>query len=878
MTLLLTKLNRPSVTPRLILRSKLIEKIEKGSHVPVIMVVAPAGYGKSIAISQWVEKTPAPAAWISLDEGLNDFPTFLTYLLEAIERKLPQRVGRLKQLVQGAYALTANALSKAFINQLNTIESRFVLVLDDYHLITNPEVHTFLEILLEHPPGSLQLILIARRNPPLQLKKLSLYEKVLHIRMQELAFDLEEVKVLLGGYSSFRQEDAESLWRQSEGWPIGMNMLLATSSLSGKFPGNGPGPLARDLDHFVELLTEPFSKAFSHALHLSACCNRFNPELLEALFQFHQIPISATYFLQEVNTHNLFITPLDDEAYWFRWHHLFRDLLRKRCLRENKGYVQETVGFISNWFSEHGLPEDALECATQFGAFDLATNLIARHRLDMLNKDRWWEVEKWINKIPERIQKMKIDLLLARLWIIEDTWQIENMPNLLESVEKRVAIELNNKLISEFYLHQGFYQTFIRSDGPKALIVLERSKALSQDYGHLGGRREMTLAVARHISGLTEEALKCLNALEKEHPLPDLFHLRIHMSRVFVLLLKGDLKRAEKACERFVFLAEKSDFTPLEGFSMYLQSNVLFQKLSSSGFQSFSDKALHTGGFLDFWAFFDVFAGTIIHEFLIGNRRKAWENLAEMKEQANEMKDPFFKEIATSLEYRLYWLEGDTGQALPWAYGDGTCPIPRRILFAMEVPEFTRIRILLTSGDAAQLDHGLLWLRTIREHLRQIHNQYHEVDLNLLEAIAHHRMGHPIQAKESFQEAKDLAGDQNWLRPFAELNLAIPELREMADQDSLPMMTLPTALSARDGVPRPQHSKSKATKGNDPLTTREIEIIQLVVQGLRNKEIADRLHLAVATVKSHLHRIFQKLDVPNRATLIVKVNKQDLLS
>ena len=284
-----TKLNRPKISSDFLKRPHLLEKLEKNRHLPLILLSAPTGYGKSILVSQWLEQQGNDYCWLSLDESMSDSSTFITYFAKMLEIASSSEMPRMKNLDQEYYLLTWETIISLIINRINELNEPIRLILDDYHLIRNQEIHQLISAIINENISHFHLVIITRRDPPLQLRELRLYQKMLEIRQRDLRFDENEINALLGmkATKSFNKDEIKELIDRTEGWILGIRMILMARSYTEAEVEKVPFDyLTNDLDILIDHIGHNFDPEFFRRVQLCALCDQFNSELIDSIFSF----------------------------------------------------------------------------------------------------------------------------------------------------------------------------------------------------------------------------------------------------------------------------------------------------------------------------------------------------------------------------------------------------------------------------------------------------------------------------------------------------------------------------------------------------------------------------------------------------------------
>ncbi|MGB5585863.1 MAG: response regulator, partial [Gammaproteobacteria bacterium] len=339
-SILQTKLHRPAIPPDLVPRTRLLERLEAGRIQPLTLVVAPAGYGKSVLISSWLAHCDWPAAWISLDRDDNDLRQFLLYFVAAVQSVYPHACEEIQDLARTPQLPTLPTLVSTLSNELDALDQPFILAIDDYHLIdVQSPVNQLLQVLLEHPPIPLHLVIMTRRDPALSLTALRGRGQVNELRMQDLRFNATEVRAMLQGATEFiASNDALAiLERELEGWAVGLRLVLLAVRQNKDPEGllkHLHGGLAQTQAYIIQEVITGLQQPLRNWLLKSAILDRFCALLCDAVCieegAIEASGFDGSAFVNAVLDGNLFVIPLDTQGEWFRFHHLFQEFLRRQ--------------------------------------------------------------------------------------------------------------------------------------------------------------------------------------------------------------------------------------------------------------------------------------------------------------------------------------------------------------------------------------------------------------------------------------------------------------------------------------------------------------------------------------------------------------------
>ncbi len=866
-----TKLNTPALTSDLIPRPHLSKKLGLKSTVPLILVSAPAGYGKSVLVSQWLKEIECPHAWISLDQSMNDTVTFLNYLGESLKNNSSCESEVFIGLAKKYNFFSWEAIIEIIINSANKLEQKTRLILDDYHLISNQEIHKLVQVMISEEVRNLQVIIISRWDPPLQLQELRLYNKILEIRMSDLRFEKEELTEILtlDRHISLKNDQIKRLLKRSEGWILAIRMILLAKS----FPteGNKKNDLdimSKDLDQLISYISESLDPSFFRQMQLCALCDQFNAVLIDSICDFaFEGTFKGEVFLAKLKELNFFIIPTSEDGKWYRFHHLFREILIRHLKKSDSNRIIPLYLHLSSWFSAQGHIYDALQYAIKGKDFELASSLIFEHKAGVLDKGEWWEIKRWIEFIPKDMRKKNVDVLLIELIIAEETYAFNEVYYILGILESLDIENTEPESYSRYLYHLGYYLTFLNPNPEKALEALERSKVLYKDESVLfGARRELILAINWQMLGKSAVAIGMLDDIDKSYNYASIMRLRSLHARVFVYMLSGEFSLALAASEKFHFMTNQVKLNFLVLNSYYLIGNTAFQILNKNKTQLAFKEVLGHEGILNYRLFFDALAGSAILNVLNDDNKTVESILNMMNRMVLRMKNPMFQLYERSVRARVHLIKGQGHKELNWAQTDWVEQSSEKYAFLIDVPALTKIRILVNHGSIYQVKEALNILAEVEAFLDKLHNRYHTIDIEFLKAMALFRLGNTASAKESLEKALLLAEKSGSIRPVLEAHKVMPTIFFILDHST------PYRILTRINFDLAnQKSPVQSLSDFDELSLREHELIRLVAKGLINKQIAEQLHISTLTVKKHLSNIYNKLEVRNRTSMLNKI-------
>jgi LuxR family maltose regulon positive regulatory protein len=897
------------VTEDLVCRTRLHERLDLGLETPVTLVAAPAGYGKSMLVSHWAESRERPCAWVSLDEADSDVGLFLRYIVAAVQSVAPGSCEEVAGLLHAANLPSGPVLARTLANELDELDTPVVLALDDYHRIARESgVHPLLSVLLDHPPPPLRLVIATRRDPPLPLGALRAAGRLTEVRLQDLRFTDRETAELLAAAAtvSVGEEALGHLQHEVEGWAVGLRLLVLAlrhvenpesflMELRGGFPQIQEYLLREVLGAQPPEVREGMLRA--------SILERFCSELLDAVCAPGEDSAprgpSGAELLQELQQGHLFTVPLDARGEWFRYHHLFRELLQGR-LRGSA--TAERIAALhlraSEWFESRGLVGESIDHALAAGDLPRAAELVERHRHAELDADRWYVVDTWLARLPEAIKSQRPGLLLAQAWSSFFTLRLDRMASFLDRVEPLLAETTGEPgLLGEVHYFRG-YLSYWGGEGEASRRHFEEAlQRLPAGQQLIPGEAALHLGLARSMTGQKGQAVRELrDRIRDADPARSVFLSRLIGGLALIDLLSGDLPRARAEARRLLEVARESRLRNTEGWAWYMSACTHLHALDLVEAADHFARATELRYVLETVAAVDSLAGLALTQQLLGRSDEAEETVGRLEEFAGERDDPGALSVARSCRARLALLRGERDAAAQWARSFDETPESATLFVWVEVPGLTQVRTLVALGTEESLGPALERIEDHRALAESCGYTCQTIEAVVLQSLALEKQGRGEEAGRVLAEALALAGPGGWIRPFVEAGPMmagmVERLRGMADPPALIDRVLaafgdegpvsagePSApVGPADEVPRAiRTSPVGERRPLEDLTNRELDILELLAQRLQNKEIADRLSISPQTVNYHLKHVYQKLEVGGRRRAVDRAMERGLL-
>ncbi len=896
--LLRTKLHRPRVVRNHFHRQHLLDRLDQCLQRPLMVVSAPAGYGKSTLLACWLEASDMPSAWVSLDKNDNNLHLFLAYLLDAVQTLFPGAVQNTEALLNAPNLPPLTILVHSLSNDLDQIDHSFILVLDDYHAISDKTVHGLVAELLQHPPAPLHLVISSRVDPPFPLARFRARSQMGEIRVRDLRFSPEETGAFLEQLIGEPVDGIVTalLEEKTEGWVTGL--CLAVLSLRhrsdlDRMVTNLPVESRYVTDYLLaEVLANQPEEILDYLL-ATAILDRFCDSLCDAVCvpgsRSLECKMGGQQFLEWLETSDLFVIPLDEQGRWFRYHHLFQKLLQSRLKnRVSRDDILALYRRASRWFAENNLVDEALQYALAAGDVSAAAQLVEQNRLTLLDEDKWYILEKWLDQLPDEIVQQRPELLLAKAWVLRFQFALWAIPPFLKTIETLLSEEAKELLSEEIDILKGIC-LFWQGQGKRSLelvsLALERIPA-----ANIGVRNdaELYFALSSQTTGQGKSAVYTLQKKFYNEKYEGTRKLRLLGALLFIHLLSGDLIKADEAARQVKNMAIRLNNRFIEAWVSYIEGIIHYQwnNLETAG-HHFS-QAVEKGYYLGAYSDIDSYTGLSLSYQAMQQPDKANEIISRMMEYVQESGNPDYLPRARSVQARLCLLQGDLEPAVHWLETTDISFDTGTMLFWLEVPRIIQCRVLVAQGTMAALCEAKEKLREHLEFSQATHNTPKIIEILLLQAIAWQKQDQTKEALTVLERAVILCRPGGYIRPFVSLGKKMADLLRRLSQHGNTADYIGRILAAFDvyetvgGQDDPSQQSEQQPWGRNqaldkPLTGRELEVLSFMGRGLSNKEVADRLFISLETVKKHAVNIYRKLDAHNRQQAVVKAYDLGLL-
>ena len=901
--LLTTKLFIPQARPELVLRPRLVKRLNQGLQRKLTLISAPAGFGKTTLVSEWVHnlrkndsqnsKTKNQIAWLSLDEGDNEPARFLAYLITALARSedVQTSIGEgALDMLQSPKPPPAEAVLTDLLNELAALPGRMVLVLDDYHLIESLLVDDAMSFFIEHLPPGCHLVIITRIDPALSLPRLRVRGQLIELRAADLRFTRAEAAEFLNQVMGLNlsTEDVAALETRTEGWIAGLQM--AAISMQGQ---KDPASLIQSftgshrfvLDYLIEEVLEQQPKNIQSFLLHTAVLEQLTGSLCDALTGQE----NGQETLEMLDQCNLFIVPLDKERRWYRYHQLFADLLRKRLRQKQPDQIEQLHIRASAWYQQNGFMDQAIEHALRSGDFERAAGQIQAVS-DALWGHKNSQLKRWLEALPPDELADHPQLSVFQAWFLLSGGRLDAAQQLLQTAEHVLDQTPNLDEIRQQTLRGRIaaaraFSAFYRGDTDEIIQQAELAlEILPETETAWRSTAIHVLGDAYDFSGQMGEAyLSRVEAVEVSRSSPSkIAALIANLKLAIVLRHQGRLVQVQEICRQQRQTAEQNGIgkTDAAGWLLAICGEVLAETNDLEGALQQAQKGVELvepGGDLAILSWSYICLTRIL--FSMGNYAQAGEVLRKMAHATqNAQVPPLILDHLPAWLARIWLAEGELETASQWAATSGLDP-GQEVTYLHEMSLIVLARVLIAEG---RMDEADLLLQNLREAAQAGGRTSREIEILTLQALSRQAQGETDQALTTLERALNLAEPGGLIRSFVDEGPALAGLLyEALARGIAPAYT--RQLLAAFPETEPQNAEVLPAQSSEyewiePLSEREIEVLQLIAEGLTNPELADRLYLSLNTVKVHTRNIYSKLGVNNRTSAVARARALGILS
>jgi LuxR family maltose regulon positive regulatory protein len=906
--LLASKFYFPPHRPDLVQRPHLLASLDAGLRGKLTLVSAPPGFGKTTLVSEWIRDRGHPAAWLSLDKNDNDPARFLIYLIAAMQRIEPGIGADVQAVLGESPSPHFEILLTRLISEMERLPDKSIIVLDDYHLIDSKSVHDVINFLIEYLPPKVHLVITGRADPPLPISRLRVRGEVNEMRTSQLRFTEKEVAAFLNDRMGFdlSSDGIAALEARTEGWVA--SLKLAAISMQGRhdwleFIAEFSGSHRYIIDYLVDEVLARQPEEVQTFLRRTSILERFCAPLCEYV-------VGGTKDMDIIDTldrSNLFLIPLDDRREWYRYHHLFADFLSQRLRESERDKIPELHRRASQWFENEGWVDESIQHALWAGDMEGAARLVDGIAVDLLMRAQSNKLLKFVEQLPSGLSRDYPMLCILHAWALVFMGQLEKVEPVLALVESNPKLvpgvptsgyvttvraylaTQQGDLLKSINLSEQALEELSKATPDRTTLIFQGAAViwLGVNHRHLGNlskARGLFMEAAR----LNQKAGNYYAALASFEQLGGLavIHGQLHQALGIYrsgLELAQHWKDMEGKPPGFLMptaglqlglgtvLYQVND---LAGVATHIQHSADLLELGEhwGRMHSYTMLAYLQQAQGDFETSAELYRkacaveDTIMVRRTYATERPSPTQLAILLSRARPEMAHLLADASQRIEELGVHPNDDVDFCHPAGY-------PRELIYS-------DLACLLIALDRAA--EALPLLTRLLEAAITMERHGDEIRYLVLIALAQHAQGNTQVALDSLGQALTLAEPQGYVRLFIDEGQPMAELlrlaisRNIAPEYAGKLLAAFTA-SVPDATPIDEEQPVNQQMLVEPLSEREIEVLRLMAEGYKYKEIADRLFVSINTVRHHTRHVYDKLDVNNRTQAIGRAKELKLL-
>jgi LuxR family maltose regulon positive regulatory protein len=866
--LLATKLNVPPTRPHIVSRPRLLEKLEENLNFNLVLVSAPAGFGKSTLLSEWTRSSQLKVgtAWVSLDEGDNDPIRFWDYFITAIQTLQPSCGEKILPWLHSSQPPSADSMLTALINELSAVKNDFVIVLDDYHLITSQQIHAGIIYFIEHIPPHVHLVIASRADPPLPLARFRGKDMMLELHTDDLRFTADETTSLMKALKTpaLTAKDITALDERTEGWAVGLKMaalsMKGSKDITG-FVADFTGSQRYIMDYLMEEVLKKQSQETREFLMKTSVLETLN----NPLCSFITGRKDSQEILFNLERDHLFIVPLDESRQWYRYEHLFADLLRHQC---GSVYGMEQVAALhrqaSQWYEENDFPDEAIHHALEAKDWQRVMVLVDINYEVRRKRGEYNTLIGWFQAIPEEILREYLRLYSHYASLLAATGQAEATEVALNYLE---ALSLDDASRGEVTFTRGIV---LRHHGDRRCIELFENafSLLPPDEVAMRCRVAASIAHVRQRYNDFQEAEKwATTACELGQQAGDILSVRMAMGQIGIInSYQGKLKRAIEIYKKANELARHTAWLD-QSYDMLCMNLYYLNDLEASAenarlaIEGYEKSGENTGMITAFRFQAEICLAR-------GDEVEADALMTKLDEASRHPSIDstwYASYIAARVRYAIQ--RNNIEEASTW--GEQLPDLASIMLADRPITA----RLLLAEGKrepAARL------LREMYEKVIQLGATIMVIRVRIYQALA---ADNDDQALEFLTEALTMAEPERIIRLFVDEGTLLKPLLEKALVRQITPNFTRKLLDIIEEEEQYRQAKKRTSTSALPglLSERELEVTRLLATDVSNQYIADQLCVSLGTVKTHVHHIIEKLEVKDRRQAVQRAKELKLL-
>jgi LuxR family maltose regulon positive regulatory protein len=842
------------------------------------LISAPAGSGKTTLAAEWCQQLDHPITWLSIDNNDNNLVRFLNYLIAALQKLDPETCQMAQKVLQTPQPINLEPFLTSIINDINQTLGPFSLALDDYHVIETPEIHEAVSFILDHAPPHMHMVIITRSDPPLPIARLRGRGQLTEIHASDLRFRSDEIRNFLTEIMGINLFDDQiiSLEKRTEGWIVGLQ--LAALSMQGRedkaaFINSFTGSQRYILDYLTEEVLKQQSFEIQAFLLQTSVLDRFSGPLCDFVTE----RADSQRILEWLEGNNLFVVPLDEERRWYRYHHLFADLLGYHLQRDDKVRAADLHRRASVWFEQSGLIPDAVSHAIVAGDLERAADLIEWVSWWIMSRGEMKTLLNWIDSLPSELIALRQQLGILCAWALALSGQ-------LASVEA-CLLNLDDPHVQGEIAAVNAYVAIQRNDAVKAIEYCQQALLLlSANKWFSRGTTAINLGIAQSRIGNLEAASRALTEAIQISQDADQKYLILRAMTTLGQVQKsqGLLRKAIETHQKAIDLASEpgKQPVPLAGIAFVGIADSLYEinDLESAMYYAREGiKLQELGGFVAYLLFgYAVLARVYQAQ---GDEKSALEVLKKTERLAQKYDDPHLEVVLADLKVWLWVAQGNTLEASRWAQEYRISSLDdfnstHEVEYLAVARVLIAIATLQHQSRKDQVGDALNLLSRLLEAADMVNRKGSMIKILTLQSLAYQAQGDLDLALSALERSLSLTEAEGYVRTYIDEGEPMKRLLRLAHTKGISKSYVSKLLAALQKNNIPSRPDVQLV---DPLSDRELEVLHLIADGLSNREIADELVVALSTIKTHVNHIYRKLNVNSRTQAVAKSQHLGLL-
>ena len=872
--MLLTKLYIPSPGSNIVHRPHLIEKLDSGLSRKLILVSAPAGFGKTTLICDWIDQTHVPAAWVSLDRRDNEPSEFLRYLIAGLQTIDPDIGKTAFTLLLAPQQPESESIIALLLNDLIKFSRSLILVLDDFHLIQSREIIEIMKFIVDHLTSNLHLVVSSRSDPPLSISRLRSQNELLEIRAVDLSFTVNDSYQFLNKKLKLDLsiEDVKLLETKTEGWIAGLQLsalsMMGREDLS-EFVRTLTGDNRFIMDYLLEEVLNMQSEEIKEFLIKTSILEKVSGELADNVLGTN----NSQSILLHLEKSNMFIVPLDAQRKWYRYHHLFADLLRQRLNQFDREVIIHMHSVACDWYAKNGYITLAIEHAIEAGNYQEAMNLLNDSVEDLWKSGQHSTILKFGELLSEETIGCNPNFCLYYAWSLTSAGHLEMAEKILGKAEKLALADLSSQGV--LYGKISVAYTYVLSSSRNTERIFhyceQARKYLSEEDPLWYSWAWLSYGVACVYTGKLKESgdafEKSFNYGKKSG---NIYIMTTAVTRlVYGKMRLGEYTYSYEKCKELLLYFEESGYGEVARnewansglFAIYGYIHYMWNKLEDAlSLIELGYKLSKKGNDFITSIFTTLLYGWIL--LMRGEKVKAESLISSLDKSIHEKgssKTLPFSLTGQIIKIYIELNKLERASELIQSLGLG---LDKEIDYLDEMAYISYARYLIATSNFKDAETLIQKLEILGEPAERVESL---LEIKILGAILCSILEDKVKAVNYLEQALSLGEKENLIMFFVEDSEEIEEL-------------LKEMKSSRKFLGRILHVVYKREKGNndffkDPLSKREIEVLHYMVEDLSNQEIADKLFVSINTVKTHAKNIHLKLEVNNRTSAVAKAKE-----